>query len=119
MFVNFTNHPSQYWEKEQWDASARYGEIVDVPFPRVDPYESAAGIRREAEKCAALIQSKNPGFVLCQGEFCLAYHVIKLLRAAGIAVGAACSERRVQEKHSENGTEKTAFYHFVQYREYE
>lgn len=118
MFVNFTNHPSSCWGKEQLKASASYGEIVDVPFPQVDPSASSEEIVEKAKKYADLILHQKPDFVLCQGEFCMVYHVIKLLKEKGISVGAACSERKVQERVGETGTEKTVFYQFVQYREY-
>lgn len=118
MFVNFTNHPSSRWGKEQLEASAPYGEIIDIPFPQIDPEASAEEITEKAERYAELILSRKPDFVLCQGEFCMAYHVIRLLKEKGIPVGAACSERRVQEKVGAAGTEKTVLYRFVKYREY-
>ena len=35
MFLNFSNHPSDRWNKAQRQAAERYGEIRDVPFPDV------------------------------------------------------------------------------------
>jgi hypothetical protein len=60
----------------------------------------------------------KPQFVLCQGEFCMAYHVIRILKENDIPVGAACSERRTTETATESGTQKTVLFQFVQYREY-
>ena len=37
MFINHTNHPSQYWSDEQLAAAHQYGEVVDIPFPLIDP----------------------------------------------------------------------------------
>lgn len=59
-----------------------------------------------------------PQFVLCQGGFCMAYHVIRILEEKGIRVGAACSDRKVTEVAIKSGTKKIVFYQFVQYREY-
>ena len=36
MFINHTNHPSQYWSDEQLDAGRQYGVIMDMPFPQID-----------------------------------------------------------------------------------
>ena len=118
MFINFTNHPSKLWEKEQRDASLCYGDIIDLPFPNIDPMASKENIREEAARCVKRILSYNPDFVLCQGEFTLAYHVIRLLKENHITVGAACSKRQVTEKHGDTGNEKTVLFHFIQYREY-
>ncbi|MDO5423027.1 MAG: hypothetical protein Q4F41_04810 [Eubacteriales bacterium] len=118
MFVNFTNHPSTHWSQEQLAASSPYGAIIDIPFPQIDPMASTEEIVSEARKYTALILKRKPDFVLCQGEFCMAYHVVRLLKEHGVVVGAACSVRRVQERAGEDCTEKTVFYQFVRYREY-
>lgn len=118
MFVNFTNHPSINWEKEQLEAALHYGKIVDIPFPNVSPVASPEEIKKEAENQIARIEKHNPEYVLCQGEFCMAYQVIKGLKERGIRVGAACSERRTIEKRGAEGIEKNVLFHFVQFREY-
>lgn len=118
MFVNFTNHPKDNWTREQIEASEYYGEIVDVPFPGISPESTSEQVRQEAEVYAEKIMQYMPQFVLCQGEFCMAYHVIRILKEKGIHVGAACSDRKVTEIATESGTKKTVFYQFVQYREY-
>jgi hypothetical protein len=118
LFVNFTNHPKDTWSEEQIGAAECYGEIVDVPFPAISPVSTSEQIQQEAEDYAERIMQYKPQFVLCQGEFCMAYHVIRILKEKGIHVGAACSERKVTEIATESGTKKTVFYQFVQYREY-
>lgn len=37
-FVNFTNHPSEYWEEKQLKEALKYGKIYDLPFPAIDPW---------------------------------------------------------------------------------
>lgn len=118
MFVNFTNHPKDHWSREQTEASECYGEIVDVPFPAVSPETTSEQVRQEAEVYAEMIMQYEPEFVLCQGEFCMAYHVARLLKERGIRVGAACSERKSTEITTESGTQKVTLFQFVQYREY-
>lgn len=118
MFVNFTNHPKDNWTKEQIEASKCYGEIVDVPFPAVSPNSSSEQVEQEAKVYAEKIIQYTPQFVLCQGEFCMAYHVIRLLKEKGIHVGAACSERKVTEIITESEVQKVVCFQFIQYREY-
>ena len=40
IFVNHTNHPSERWSAEQITAAKVYGEIIDFPFPLIDPSAS-------------------------------------------------------------------------------
>lgn len=37
MFVNVSNHSSKMWSAEQLAATSKYGEIVDVQFPNIEP----------------------------------------------------------------------------------
>jgi len=118
MFVNFSNHPAEKWTEEQKNAAEKYGEIRDVTFPEVDPTWSERSVGKLAEECAAEILECEPDFVLCQGEFCLAFAVTEILKRKGVRVGAACS-RRICEEHVEEGvTKKTLTFKFVQFREY-
>ena len=40
MFINFSNHPSEAWGKTQLNAAMEYGEVIDIPFPAVNPYSN-------------------------------------------------------------------------------
>lgn len=44
VFVNFTNHPSAYWDENQRKEVLKYGMIRDMPFPAVDPESDEAYI---------------------------------------------------------------------------
>ena len=114
VFINFTNHVSELWSEKQKAAAERYGSIVDVPFPNVSPQCDREHIGRMAEEIIQELSSMNPAAVLCQGEFCLAYQVIKGLQEKGIKVLAACSERNTIE----TGNQKRVTFEFVQYREF-
>lgn len=114
LFVNFTNHPSEKWSKEQVEAASEYGRIIDVPFPVVLPTLDEECVRVLAEECAATILSLKPNAVLCQGEFTLCYDVIGLLKAEGITVLAATSRREVVE----DGNIRTSAFIFERFREY-
>ncbi len=91
-----------------------YGEIIDVPFPTVDPQGDEGYIEGLAERYLRRILQLHPYVVLCQGEFCLAYRIITKLHESGIMVLAACSERVVKEA----GQKKEVMFAFSQFRRY-
>ena len=119
VFINHTNHPSSNWDKEQRNAAKEYGEILDVPFPNVDPDFDTAKVMELVNKNYKEIAGKNPSCVLCQGEFVYVYHMVQKLKAAGIKAVAACSERNVKETVDESGNNvKTIIFSFVRFRDY-
>lgn len=71
MFINHTNHPSQYWSDEQLAAAHQYGEVVDIPFPLIDPALPSGEIGQLVQEYAGRIISLNPQAVLCQGGICI------------------------------------------------
>lgn len=113
-FINFTNHKSEAWEQKQIDAAREYGEIMDIPFPNVDPQCSEQEIKEIGEQCCREILWHNPEAVLCQGEFTLTVEIVQRLKSAGVRVLAACSERVVTEREGI----KTSVFRFVRFREY-
>lgn len=118
MFLNFTNHPSSNWTKKQLQEAQKYGEIVDLPFPQVEPEYTKDIVYDLAEKFAKQIIKQKPDCVLCQGEFCLSFCVIEKLKKYGIKVVAACSKREVEEIVIDTETRKNSRFVFVQFREY-
>lgn len=114
VFVNFTNHPSERWTEKQKKEALKYGEIIDIAFPEVEAAGDKDYVIQLAEKSAAQIVQLHPAAVLCQGEFCLTYHVILKLKEKGIKVLTACSKRIVKE----NGNKKEVIFEFEQFREY-
>ena len=61
-----------------------------------------------------LIIKVSPAAVLCQGESVYVFHLVTMLKTAGIMVLAACSERMVKEKRREDGAvEKVSEFVFV------
>lgn len=118
MFVNFTNHASENWSKEQLLEAEKYGEIVDIAFPNISPEANKEDVLILVNEYANKILELEPSCVLCQGEFCFSYNVICKLKEHHIKVVAACSNRVVEEEISENGTRKVSYFKFVQFREY-
>ena len=119
VFVNFSNHPSPRWSKEQLAAAETYGRVIDEPFPAVPADMDEAGVARLADEAAATILAKNPAAVLCQGEFTLAFAVTERLKAKGVTVLAASSDRVLETEADENGeTRKLTVFRFTRFRKY-
>ena len=114
MIVNFTNHPSEVWGEKQTYEARKFGEIIDIPFPEVDPYADENMIEKLSEEYLQKIMALKPSHVLCQGEFTLVYSIVNKLRDKNIPVVAACSRRNVVY----SGAEKKVKFEFVQFREY-
>lgn len=118
MLVNFTNHPSNKWCKEQRDAAGKYGEVIDIPFPDVDPFIDEKEVFFIALGYLSAICELNPSAVLCQGESTLAFLMVSLLKTANIPVIAACSKRVSSERKFLGNTVKTVHYKFARFRQY-
>jgi len=120
MFINFTNHLYRSWSTEQTAAANEYGEILDIPFPNVDPNGDENYIHTLADKYVMQIIAYSPAAVLCQGEMTLAFAVASILMSkCGVIVLAACSERIVTEVAAANGqTVKRAEFRFARFRKY-
>lgn len=119
MFINHTNHPSAKWSAAQKEEARVWGEIVDMPFPDIGSDWKIGRVAQLAEDNAGIILTKEPHVVLCQGEFTYVYHLVNLLRAAGVTVLAATSRREVVEEEAEDGSvKKISRFVFCQFREY-
>ena len=119
MFINFSNHPSARWSTAQQSAAQRYGKVVDVPFPDIDPTADETALDSMAAVYADHLLHLNPDAVLCQGESTFAYRVIRRLEGRGVPVLAACSCREVQEITRPDGsTLRQSVFVFVGFRRY-
>lgn len=120
IFVNFSNHPSSRWSEEQLKvAGQQYGEIVDVPFPSLDPCMDERAIAEIGEDCIEKILKLSPCAVMCQGEFTLTFYVVNRLINKGISCVSACSERSSVEVMQEDGSvRKESLFLFSGFRKY-
>ena len=119
MFVNFSNHPSDRWSKEQLEATQEYGEVRDYDFPMVNPEDDEKSIDKLADKCTHVILELKPDAVLVQGEFTLSYAVIRKLKEQKVKCMAACSAREsTEEKQVDGSIRKASVFRFCRYREY-
>lgn len=116
-FVNFSNLHTNRWSDTMLDAAmdlADDGEIVNVPFPQVDPGASSEQIEIMAKDCLLKIINKNPAAVFCQGEFSLCFKVVCLLKENNIPAYTLCNERIISK---EDGKSISGF-RFVQFRKF-
>lgn len=119
VFINCSNHPSERWGERQREEAEKYGEIVDVPFPEVDPAWPEERIGEEAENICRKICQYNVAAVMCQGEFTLSYAIVSRLKERGIPVFAACSSRKAVETVNPDGsTRKEVLFCFERFRRY-
>jgi len=120
MLINLSNHPSTQWLNEQLVEGRKYGNILDVEFPVVDPKGNDESIKQLAQECTdnvknILFQSKDTeNAVHVMGEPTLVYHIVTLLKQQGITCLASTTSR---ESIEENGL-KTSKFTFTQFREY-
>ena len=118
-FVNFSNHPTSKWSKEQIRAAREYGEIIDVKFPYLDAKIDEDSIKTIGDDYAAKIIEKNPTVVMCQGEFTLTFYVVNKLISKGITCVSACSKRVSNEITLEDGSiRKESLFVFEGFRKY-
>lgn len=118
-FINHTNHPSDHWNAAQISAAKIYGEIVDFPFPAINPTATTEQIHNLAAEIAEKILAHAPAAVLCQGEFNYTFAITNLLKKSGVTVVAATTERVVTtEILSDGSSRQVSTFRFVQFREY-
>lgn len=119
MFINCSNHASEYWHDAQREAAAVWGEVVDYPFPAVPPDADEKTVAAMTAAAADEIAAMKPEAVMCQGEFTLSFALINALKSKEIPVMAACSERRTTEAYQADGSvKKTSEFCFVRFRKY-
>lgn len=119
MFINCSNHKKENWCKKQLQAASEWGEIIDISFPIVSAIADEDEIRRIAEDTVKVIMDYKPDVVMCQGEFCLTYAIVKSLREKNITVVAACTERKSLEEVMPDGTtRKISSFEFSKFRKY-
>ena len=119
MFLNISNHKSENWSVNQINEAEKYGKIIDIPFPAVNPRESDEYMDDLVDEYYQKVMEYEKPTVMVQGEFVFTYRLVNQLKQAGIKVVASCSERRVTEEIDENGcTIRRSQFELVKFREY-
>ena len=119
MFINLSNHISEKWNSRQIEAAQKYGEIVDIMFPPVDPHSTDQELDSLVEDYYNKVMHYENPVVMLQGEYVFTYRLIVRLKKAGIKVLASQSERRTIEYIDDNGfTARRSEFEFVKFMEY-
>lgn len=120
-FINVSNHPSAKWSSSQYDAAVKYGEIVDYPFPSINPEWDDVQVsslandyvnRIISEKNA--LKDKNLVFHI-MGEMNFTYALVSKLSNLGYVCLASTTQRIVKEK---GDNAKEVVFEFVRFRKY-
>lgn len=118
LFLNLSNHSSDNWSEAQLDAARAYGEVVDMPFPEIDPGATTEEIHRLAEEYAEEISSKYPDCDLTvhlMGEMTFTFRLVTLLLARGVRCVASTTQRKTSELAD---GKKESIFEFKEFREY-
>ncbi|MCC8186837.1 MAG: hypothetical protein LIP08_04825 [Bacteroides sp.] len=118
MLINLSNHPSEYWDQKQRQAAGIYGEVVDLPFPCVDPSGDETYIEHLADECMAGVLRLRAGHrvvVHLMGEMTLTVALLRRLKEEGIPCVASTSWRKVEE---EQPGKKRVTFAFERFRTY-
>lgn len=118
MFINLSNHPSSKWSEAQTEAAKQYGDIIDLPFPEVDPNGDEAYIANLADEyCRKILDMRDgtPLTIHLMGEMTFAFALVARLKKKDVACLASTTERIVLE---EAPGVKTNVFRFVRFRHY-
>ena len=121
MLINLSNHPSSNWPKEQFFAAKEYTEIVDIPFPAIDPQLDAISILRLAKEHLHIVleelgTSEDPlNAVHLMGEMTFTFALVAMLQKHNIKCLASTTKRQVVNLKE---GKKTVEFQFVRFREY-
>lgn len=118
MLVNFSNHPSQYWDNRQKEASLCYGELIDIPFPQIGPNATDKELQElSLQYVQRIVSLDNPESITAHimGEMTFTFMVVSKLKELGIKCVASTTERKTT--YNADGTKMSEF-QFVKFREY-
>jgi CRISPR-associated protein Csx16 len=114
-FVNISNHPSAGWGDEQRTAAlALCDELLDLPFPQVDPRTGSRGVLELARSVLEQIPGGTT-HAMVQGEFTLSFTLVRRLQRAGVICVAATTLR---ETVPVDEGRMIARFRFVRFRRY-
>lgn len=119
MLINLSNHPVSKWSEEQLSAAqTQFGEVVDLPFPTVDPQADEVAISALADDYVSrvVVLSDNHSIsVHLMGEMTLTFSLVSRLQKRNIPCVASTTQRIVHELP--DGGKEVKF-QFVRFRDY-
>lgn len=116
--INFSNHPSSLWSEAQLSAAHAYGEVVDLPFPQVNPNMSEKELQALSSQYVDKILAMAKGdsiTVHVMGEMTFTFLVVTRLKEMGIKCVSSTTERNASM--TDDG-KKVSEFKFVRFREY-
>jgi hypothetical protein len=115
MLINFSNHPSSQWPDNQKQAAKdNFGEVIDIPFPNIDPRASCAALEALAERFINDLTSHENDTIHIMGELTFTYIIVNKMRLLGRFCVASTTERKVEM----DGDIKKVKFEFVAFRAY-
>jgi CRISPR-associated Csx2 family protein len=120
LLINLSNHPSSQWEAPQHQAASEFGEIIDIPFPEIEPEWDANQVEELAkaylDKILAVASENHAEPVVhLMGEYVFCFKLATMLKTNDIKVLVSTSQR--QSVMNDDGT-KTIKFSFTRFREY-
>ena len=119
MFINLSNHPSSKWDEAQIEYAKRYGDIIDLPFPQVDPDGDEAYIGNLVDEYVqSVLALGGPAelTVHVMGEMTFTCAIVAKLKAAGATCVASTTERIIRQLPDGR---KESIFRFVRFRQYQ
>ncbi len=120
MLLNISNHPSSKWGNGQIHAAAEFGEIVDIPFPMIDPDGDEVYITQLVDQYYLEIKEiykAHPAAKLAvhiMGEMTFSFGLIaKLQRDRIICLASTTARTTIETENS-----KSSVFKFKRFRQY-
>lgn len=119
MLINFSNHPLSQWGEKQLNVARElYGEIIDFPFPLVDPTGDELYIKKLVDSFFLKMHSEykeDRPTIHIMGEMTFVYEMVKRLHGCGYECIASTTNRVVSVRS--DGVKESSF-EFVRFRAY-
>ena len=115
MLLNLSNHPFTNWsELQKTNAIEQYHEVIDIPFPHIDPNWSSDEVLLLVDEYVSKVMLMPPATLHVMGELTFVFYFVEQCKAIGIPCVASTTERIVQERDGQ----KVSTFRFVKFRPY-
>lgn len=121
MLINLSNHPYSTWDEPQKQAvESKYGKVVDLTFPQVDPRADISRVKQLAEEFlreTILLFSDGDGMdnaIHISGEDCFVFQYVTMAKEKGL--NCICSTTPHIVKSGNHV--KTSVFQFTRLRNY-
>jgi hypothetical protein len=116
MLLNVSNHPFETWGYDQQEeALKRWDNVVDMPFPLVDPNWDEIALQQFVKRNLEEIVKLKPHAVHIMGEMNFTFQMVYFLMQQRIPCYASTTERLMEMR----GEQKISQFKFVHFRKYQ